>query len=61
MTLNAYIKYLTEQLWTYYTNDKKTKKKQPNTINNHWFGLFPFTLKLFFTENKKTINKNHSS
>lgn len=53
MTLNDYIKYLTQQLWTYYTTDKKPKIKRLNTLNNHWFGLFPFTLKLFISGNKK--------
>ena len=53
MSLNEYVKYLTVQLWTYFTGEEKTKTEKSHTINNYWFGLFPFTLKLFIANKKR--------
>lgn len=53
MTFNDYIKFITVQLWTYLTDEDKTRKQRTPTINNHWFGLFPLTLKLFIANKKR--------
>lgn len=53
MTVNDYVKFLTEQLWIYLTDEDKSKRQRTPTINNHWFGLFPMTLKLFIAKKKR--------
>jgi len=57
MSLNDYVKYLTEQFIKVISRPSKessiSEKQQMGKVysySNHWFGLFPFSLKLFKRE-----------
>lgn len=52
MTHQDYVKFLTEQLVlrmdrTNQKQDKNNHKKTPDIFFNNWFGLFPFSWKMF--------------
>lgn len=57
MSVNDYIKYITEQVMTHLNKSpeekrqekiqQKKKKKEKRKLTNHWFGVLPMAFKLF--------------
>ncbi|WP_078545711.1 YqzE family protein [Litchfieldia alkalitelluris] len=60
MSTNDYVKYMTQQIVSYYDKPKQVrretklqKKTERSPFASHWFGILPLAFSLMFKRNSK--------